>query len=162
MRFTNDAVVNGKGTIAGGTAAAAGAATTLQFDRSVAPPNARGMCHVTMTVSLPGMVTATTEKGGPGGTSGIEGVGVGDTLRERHTSNMQKEEAETRANKKSEHCYSKQYGSLHTWKQARTTSISKSKRCNIDTAHTDIVTARVPSSTIIVHSAVRTSQTSTV
>jgi hypothetical protein len=82
MRSTNDAVVNGKGTIAGGTAAAAGAATTLQFDRSVAPPKSSGMSHVTVTMSLPGVDVAATERGGPGGDGIIEGVtvGVGDTL----------------------------------------------------------------------------------
>jgi hypothetical protein len=90
MRSTNDAVVNGKGTIAVGTAAAAGAAITLQFDRSVAPPKSSGMSHVTVMTSLPGVDVAATERGGPGGDGIIEGVGVGDALQgsERHTSNM--------------------------------------------------------------------------
>jgi hypothetical protein len=99
MRSTNDAVVNGKRTIAGGTAAAAGAATTLQFDRSVAPPKCSGRCHVTMTASLPGMVTATTENGGPGGTTGMEGVGDADSLRrsEQHNNSTQADHARIHA-----------------------------------------------------------------
>jgi hypothetical protein len=104
MRSTNDAVVNGKGTIAGGTAAAAGAATTLQLDRSVAPPKSSGMSHVTVTMSLPGVDVAATERGGPGGDGSIEGVtvGVGDTLQggERNTSSMQKGEGENKGERK--------------------------------------------------------------
>jgi hypothetical protein len=42
------------------------------------------MSHETVAVSLPGMVTATTEKGGPGGTGIMEGVGDGDPLQDRH------------------------------------------------------------------------------
>jgi hypothetical protein len=122
MRSTNDAFVNGKGTIAVGTAAAAGAAPTLQLDRSVAPPKSSGMSHVTVTMSLPGVDVAATERGGPGGDGSIDGVGVGDTLQggECHTSNIQKtkERAETRANKKSERSYSEQYGSSYTWKHS--------------------------------------------
>jgi hypothetical protein len=41
------------------------------------------MSHVTVTMSLPGVDVAATERGGPGGDGSIEGVGVGDTLQGR-------------------------------------------------------------------------------
>jgi hypothetical protein len=91
----------------------------MQVERSIAPTKFSGKFHVTDAILLPGSDVAATERGGPGGDGIIEGVGVGDTLqdRERNASSM-KSHAQRRQS---------------AWARvARTTSISRSRRCKRD------------------------------